>query len=79
MLIAYTPNVIGSNYECVIDVDDSTKIEQAISNAVNDVASRNFIVNKITVYERNIFLGGSAKTFKIRCGGISKANLLDRD
>ena len=79
MLIAYSPNMVGSNYECVINVDDSSKIEQAISNAVNDVKSRNFIVNNIVVYERYIFLGGSTKTFKIRCSGITKANLLDRD
>ena len=63
---------INYDYARTIQVDDSSKIEQAISNAVNDVKSRNFIVIKLDVETRH------DREFKITCGGIDRGNLLKR-
>ena len=60
---------IKCDYARTIQVDDSFKIEQAISNAVNDVKSRNFVVTKLDVKTQH------ARSFKITCGGVDKANL----
>ena len=62
---------IDSDYVRKIVVDDSSKIELAISNAVDDVASRGFIVNNIDV--KRSWLN---KTFEVQCGGIERGNLL---
>ena len=63
---------IKCDYARTIQVDDSSKIEQAISNAVNDVKSRNFIVFKLDVESWH------GRSFKITCGGVDRGNLLKR-
>ena len=63
---------IKCDYARTIQVDDSSKIEQAISNAVNDVKSRNFIVIKLDVETWH------DREFKITCGGVDRGNLLKR-
>ena len=63
---------IKCDYARTIQVDDSSKIEQAISNAVDDVKSRNFIVIKLDVETWH------NKEFKITCGGVDRGNLLKR-
>ena len=63
---------ITCDYAKTIQVDDSSKIEQAISNAVNDVKSRNFIVIKLDVESWH------EREFKITCGGVDRGNLLKR-
>ena len=62
---------IHSDYVKKITVDSSDKIEQALSNAVDSVTSRNFIVTRISVKYRQ---GG--KKFSIECHGIETGNLL---
>lgn len=63
---------IKCDYARIIQVDDSSKIEQAISNAVNDVRSRNFVVTKLDVETWH------DRSFKITCGGVDRGNLLKR-
>ena len=62
---------IGRDYTKTIEVDASEKIEWAISNAVNDVKSRDFIVKYL-----NVEYCWIDKTFKVECGGIERGNLL---
>ena len=63
---------IKCDYARTIQVDDSSKIEQAISNAVDDVKTRNFIVIKLDVKT------WQDRSFKITCGGVDRGNLLKR-
>ena len=63
---------ITCDYARTIQVDDSSKIEQAISNAINDVKSRNFIVIKLDVESWH------DREFKITCGGVDRGNLLKK-
>jgi len=63
---------VGCDYKTIVKVDDSSKVEWAISNAVNDVKSRNFIMTKLTVETWH------DKEFKITCGGVDRGNLLKR-
>lgn len=71
LFVIYEPNV-KCDYTISIKVDDSSKVEWAISNAVKDVESRKFIVNKLDVTTwRN-------QRFTVTCGGIDKSNLLKR-
>lgn len=67
-----TDSDIKYDYARIIQVDDSSKIEQAISNAVNDVKSRNFIVINLGVETWH------DRSFKITCGGVDRGNLLKR-
>ena len=70
MLIWPCFDVIG-DYTRTIEVDDSSKVEWAISNAVDDVKSRGFIVNTLNIRHR-LF----GKTFQVSCSGIERGNLL---
>lgn len=63
---------VGCDYKTIVKVDDSSKVEWAISNAVNDVESRNFVVTKLDVETWH------NKEFRVTCGGVDKANLLKR-
>ena len=63
---------LGCDYKTTVVVDDSLKVEWAISNAVDDVKSRNFVVTKLDVRTWH------DKKFKVTCGGVDKANLLKR-
>ena len=62
---------IGRDYTKIIEVDSSEKIEWAISNAVHDVKSRDFVVKYL-----NVDYCWVDKTFRIECGGIERGNLL---
>lgn len=63
---------IKCDYARIIKVDDSSKIEQAISNAVNDVKSRNFVIIRLDVETWH------DKVFTVTCEGVDKANLIKR-
>ncbi len=62
---------IRNDYTREIVVDDSSKVEQAISNAVNDVVSRNFIVKMVDVK-----FDWLNEKYVISCGGIDRGNLI---
>ena len=61
------------DYTCTITVDKSEKIEQAVSNSIEEVKSRNF---KIIGLEVRCMSDG---TKKIICRGITEANLIKDD
>ena len=64
---------IRNDYTREIVVDDSSKVEQAISNAVNDVSSRNFVVKMVDVK-----FDWLNEKYVIFCGGIDRGNLLEK-
>lgn len=61
------------DYACIVTVDKSEKIEQAVSNSIEDVKSRNF---KLIGLEVRCISDG---TKKIICEGITEANLIKED
>ena len=63
---------VSCDYKTTVEVDDSSKVEWAVSNAVNDVKERNFVITKLEVETWH------DKSFRVICGGISRANLLKR-
>ena len=73
LLILFDYTAIQSDYNKSIAVDDSSKIEMALSNAVECVQSRNFVVTKISVRQRKV-----DGKFIISCGGIERGNLLSK-
>lgn len=62
---------IRNDYTREIVVDDSSKVEQAISNAVDDVVSRDFIVKTVDVK-----FDWLDEKYVISCGGIDRGNLI---
>ena len=72
-IIMFDKSTMSTDYTKTIVVDKSAKIEQALSNAVNDVHSRNFIVIHVNVKRR--LIGGN---FTVTCGGIEQGNLLSK-
>ncbi len=73
VIIGFGKSTMSTDYTKTIVVDDSAKIEQALSNAVNDVQSRNFTVIKVNVKQR--WIDGK---FTVTCGGIERGNLLSK-
>ena len=73
VITIFGESTMSTDYTKTIVVDDSAKIEQALSNAVNDVHSRNFTVIQVNVKQR--FLDGK---FTVTCGGIERGNLLSK-
>lgn len=71
LLILAWPEKLKSDYHCRIVVDKYEKIPQAMTNAVSDVTSRNFIVISVDVERYPL-----AKTYSITCRGITIARLL---
>ena len=71
LLILAWPEKLESDYHCQIIVDKYEKIPQAMTNAVSDVTSRNFIVISVDVERYPL-----AKTYGITCRGITRARLL---
>ena len=65
------PEGLASDYKCQIIVDKYEKIPQAMTNAVGDVTSRDFIVIDVGVEKFPL-----AKTYCITCRGITRARLL---
>ena len=72
-VIMFGKSTMSADYTKTIVVDDSAKIEQALSNVVNDVHSRNFIVIQVNVKQR-LF----NNNFIITCRGIEQGNLLSK-
>ena len=70
-LLLKSPVPVESSYVKIIDVDDSEKIEQALSNAVNDVESRNFIVTEISLKRCPL-----DNSFSIKVGGQDRGRIL---
>ena len=66
---AYTQ--VDTQYTRSICVDKSEKIEQALSNAVEDVTSRKFIVVSTSVKKRRI-----DDSFVVEVKGIDRGSLL---
>lgn len=62
---------IDAQYSCRIEVDKSEKIEQALSNAIEDVSSRKFIVINTNV--KYCAIDGH---FLVEAYGIDKGKLL---
>ena len=60
------------DYKTTVVVDDSSKVEWAVSNVMNDVKARNFVVTKIEVETWH------DQSFRVTCGGVSQANFLKR-
>ena len=69
IILAYKP--VETQYTRSICVDKSEKIEQALSNAVEDVTSRKFIVVSTSVKQCRI-----DDSFVVEVKGIDKGNLL---
>lgn len=65
-------SAVECDYKTTVEVDDSSKVEWAISNAMNNIESRNFIVTRLDV---ETWLD---RKFRVTCGGVDKANLLKR-
>ena len=61
---------VKSDYTKSIKVDSISKVEQAISNAIHDVESRNFIMIGLDVSVYN------KRNFEITCRGVDRGNLL---
>ena len=73
VILLFGKSTMSTDYVKTIVVDDSAKIEQALSNAVNDVHSRNFIVVQVNVKQRLL-----NDNFVVTCGGIEQGNLLSK-
>lgn len=71
LLVLAWPEKLASDYHCRIVVDKYEKIPQAMTNAVSDVTSRNFIVISVDVERYPL-----AKTYSITCRGITTYRLL---
>lgn len=69
-----TKKTIPRDYTCTIIVDDSAKIEQAISNAVCDITTRNFIVTRLAIYPHAL-----SRNYTVECQGTTKGALLALD
>lgn len=65
---------VPCDYEKRIEVDKAEKVPQAITNAIQDVESRNFIVVNLQV--RECFID---RTFEVRAKGLDKGSLLNLD
>lgn len=63
---------VKTDYVSQIVVDKSEKVEWALSNAVENVRSRNFVVTSVkTTYVR------TTGNFVIECGGTELAHVLE--
>ena len=61
-------------YNSEITVDDSSKIPKAISNVVENVCSKGFIMTSLSVQRDEL-----KKTFTVRCKGSELADILNLD
>ena len=71
LLSIFRPNTLPSEYVASVSVDKPEKIEHILTNMVNDVKSRKFIVSKISV--EYFPLGNS---YNISVGGVTSSKLL---
>lgn len=70
-MLATGITTLDGSYKYKISVDSPEKIEYAISNAVNIVKSKDFVVIGLDVHII------SKNRFSVVCKGIEKENLLD--
>lgn len=63
-----------TQYKNEITVDKPEKVPIAISNAVHDVSSRNFVVVHLSVSVNQL-----KRTFTVKCGGIDSGKLISLD
>lgn len=70
-LIWTAPEPVGTSYERRIEVDHAEKIEWALSNAVHDVESRNFVVTSLSLRRWPL-----KNSFIITCGGQDRAAVI---
>ena len=70
-LASMTPSEIGSDYITSVVVDDSQKIEGAISNLVADIRKRDFVPVSLTVNHKPI-----GNCYVVYARGITRENLL---
>ena len=71
VLLLLWPSILPSEYVASAKVDKPEKIEHILTNMVNDVKSRNFIVSKILI--KYFPLDNS---YKISVGGVTPGKLL---
>lgn len=70
-LASMTPSEVGGDYITSVVVDDSQKIEGAISNLVSDIRKRDFVPVSLTVNRKPI-----GNCFVVYARGITRENLL---
>ena len=70
-LASMTPSEVGSDYITSVVVDDSQKIEGAISNLVTDIHKRDFVPVFLSVKQKPI-----GKCYEVYARGITRENLL---
>ena len=66
-----SPTTVSGDFESAVAVDDSGKIETAISNIVSDMRRRDFVPVNMEVKWCPV-----EKHFKVRVRGIDRGNLL---
>ena len=71
LLASMTPSEIRSDYIASVVVDDSQKIEGAISNLVADIRKRDFVPVSLTVNHKPI-----GNCYVVYARGITRENLL---
>ena len=71
LLTSITPSEVGSDYNTSIVVDDSSKIEGAISNLITDIHKRDFVPIFLSVKQKSI-----GKCYKVYARCITRENLL---
>lgn len=70
-LLVFQPSILSPEYVASAKADAPEKIEHILTNMVNDVKSRNFIVSEISI--EYFPLGNS---YKISVGGVTSNKLL---
>lgn len=67
-----TSTPIQYDYQSVVEVDKSEKVEWAISNAVQSVTSRNFVLTGIEITHRTF----CCDKFVVKARGCERATIL---
>lgn len=67
-----TSTPIQYDYQSVVEVDKSEKVEWAISNAVHSVTSRNFVLTGIEITHRTF----CCDKFVVKARGCEQATIL---
>jgi hypothetical protein len=67
-----TSTPIQYDYQSVVEVDKSEKVEWAISNAVQSVTSRNFVLTGIEITHRTFY----CDKFVVKARGCERATIL---
>lgn len=70
-VVSCGPTTVPGDFESAVEVDDSGKIETAISNIVSDMRRRDFVPVNMEVKWHP-----AEKHFRVRVRGIDRGNLL---